>query len=610
MKKVLISSIIALALVLGSTASANAAFSAYLTVGSTGADVSALQTWLISQGFAIPAISNGAAQTGYFGQQTKAAVVKYQASVGLPATGFVGPLTIAKLNGGAVAMAPVACPAGYTCTANPGTTPVTPATPGVITTPGVAGTLAVSLQGSPSGASLDKGESEDVVRYKLQAAASDMQVTSIAIDFDARLWLYASSITIKDDNGAVVAQKNNLNANDFTELTVGSDYRLYVPVNYVVPRTQSKYLTVSLTMLGISDRDSATITINDLQVRSVDGTGVTDTQSVSDDRTFSYTGTNTGSIIATISPSAPLKRLVQISNSTQTNDVVIGKFDLKSQNRDSVVRTLKVYINTDGTSVNTLFTRVKIMVDGQSYTANTTDTSAPNTTSSSTLTFSDLKINLVKDTPKTITVLGDVAQPSSIGALDGKMASTTIKANGANVVAEDNTYNSITVNSGTLTSSDSIFSASGAVLSNMSAVVGTANQGSIGGVSGTVSKDVSFTYTITAGDNTLYVAAAPNTALATTSTGYGSAANASTTITSVTATPSEVAGDSAGTYFIVPAGGSRTFRWAGTMQYDAPRGTVLRTFYVTSVKYDTDTTNLNDNTINYNLGALKVETAI
>jgi hypothetical protein len=46
------------------------------------------------------------------------------------------------------------------------------------------------------------------------------------------------------------------------------------------------------------------------------------------------------------------------------------------------------------------------------------------------------------------------------------------------------------------------------------------------------------------------------------------------------------------------------------MQYDAPRGTVLRTFYVTSVKYDTDTTNLNDNTINYNLGALKVETAI
>ena len=620
MKKVLISSIVALALVLGSAGSASAAgytFSDYLTIGSTGADVSALQQWLIDSSFDIPAISSGAAQKGYFGQQTKAAVVKYQASVGLPSTGFVGPLTVAKLNagGGSMTVTPPAswsCPAGYTCTANPGTTvpPVT-TTPGTITTPGIAGTLAVSLQGSPSGASLDKGESEDIGRYKLQAASSDMQVTSIALDFDVRLWLYASSLTIKDDSGTVVAQKSNLNANDFTELTVGSDYRLYVPLSYVVPRTQTRYFTVNVTMLGISDRDSATVTLNDAQVRSVDGTGVTDTQSVSDDRTFTYTGTNTGSVIGTINASSPLKRLVQISNSTKTEGVVLAKFDLKSQNRDALVTTLKVYVNTDGTSVNTLFSRFQIQVGGQTYTANTTNVDTlGNTTSSSTLTFSYLKINLAKDTPTTVTVLGDVAQPSSIGALDGKSASTTLRANGTNIVAEDSTYNTITVNAGTLTGSDAIFSASGAVLSGMSAVVGTANQGSIGGVSGTVSKDVSFTYTLTAGDNTLYVAAAPTTALATTSTGYGSAANASSTLTAVTATPSEVAGDSSGTYFVVPAGGSRTFKWSGTMQYDQPRGTVLRTFSITSVKYDTNTTNLNDNSIDYNLGALKVETAI
>ncbi|MEK7095402.1 MAG: peptidoglycan-binding domain-containing protein, partial [Patescibacteria group bacterium] len=135
MKKVLISSIVALALVLGSAGSASAAgytFSDYLTIGSTGADVSALQQWLIDSSFDIPAISSGAAQKGYFGQQTKAAVVKYQASVGLPSTGFVGPLTVAKLNagGGSMTVTPPAswsCPAGYTCTANPGTTvpPVT-----------------------------------------------------------------------------------------------------------------------------------------------------------------------------------------------------------------------------------------------------------------------------------------------------------------------------------------------------------------------------------------------------------------------------------------------------------------------------------------------------
>jgi len=609
MKKIFITSIVAAFAFATVALAQNYVFSKYLTVGSSGADVSALQTWLIGSGFDIPAVSGGAAAKGYFGQQTKAAVVRYQASVGLPNTGFVGPLTIAKLNGSA---APVAnpgavCPVGFMCTPVGSVPPAgTPATPGNITTPGIAGTLAVSLQGSPSGASLDKGEAEDVARYKLQASASDMQVTSIALDFDVRLWLYASSITIKDDSGAVVAQKSNLTASDFTELTVGTNYRLYVPVSYVVPRATSRYLTVNVQMLGISDRSSATITIGQAQVRSVDGTGVTDTETVTDDRTFSYSGSNTGSIIATISATAPNKRLVQISNSTETKDIVIGKFDLKSQNRDATVRTLKVYVNTDGTSVNTLFNRIKISVDGQVYTADTIDTTSPNTTSSSTATFTDLRIALAKDTPKTVTILGDVAQPASIGALDGKTASSTIKANTTNIVAEDSTYNTVSVNGTTLTASDSVFSASGAVLSGMSVVLGSPVLSN----NVTVAQPVSFTYTLTAGDNTLYVSALPNTALATTSTGYGTAANASTTLTQLTVSPSEMAGDSAGTYYIVPAGGSRTFTWSGTINNDVPRGVTARSFSITSVKYDTDTTNLNDNSINYNLGALKATTTI
>ena len=53
------------AAVLGFALVASAAsytFSNYMSVGSTGADVSALQTWLIANGFSIPAISSGAAQ--------------------------------------------------------------------------------------------------------------------------------------------------------------------------------------------------------------------------------------------------------------------------------------------------------------------------------------------------------------------------------------------------------------------------------------------------------------------------------------------------------------------------------------------------------------------
>jgi len=85
--------VVAIAFALAAAVSTSAAFNTNLTVGSTGSDVSALQSWLISKGFSIPSIKSGAATPGYFGSQTKAAVVAYQTSVGLPATGFVGPLT-------------------------------------------------------------------------------------------------------------------------------------------------------------------------------------------------------------------------------------------------------------------------------------------------------------------------------------------------------------------------------------------------------------------------------------------------------------------------------------------------------------------------------------
>ncbi|MEK7101143.1 MAG: immunoglobulin-like domain-containing protein [Patescibacteria group bacterium] len=68
-------------------------FSADLTVGATGDDVTALQNLLREQGYFTEE------PTGYFGPKTKAAVVAFQASSGLPQTGYVGPLTRSALGG-------------------------------------------------------------------------------------------------------------------------------------------------------------------------------------------------------------------------------------------------------------------------------------------------------------------------------------------------------------------------------------------------------------------------------------------------------------------------------------------------------------------------------
>lgn len=69
-------------------------FSAELTIGSAGAEVTMLQNFLIGKGYAI-----AAGATGYFGAQTKAALASYQSASGIsPSSGYFGPLTRMKVN--------------------------------------------------------------------------------------------------------------------------------------------------------------------------------------------------------------------------------------------------------------------------------------------------------------------------------------------------------------------------------------------------------------------------------------------------------------------------------------------------------------------------------
>lgn len=67
-------------------------FTAHMTIGSRGTDVTELQRILRSAGYF------NLEPTGYFGPITEAAVKQYQEANGIPATGYVGPLTLAALN--------------------------------------------------------------------------------------------------------------------------------------------------------------------------------------------------------------------------------------------------------------------------------------------------------------------------------------------------------------------------------------------------------------------------------------------------------------------------------------------------------------------------------
>lgn len=71
-----------------------AEISGNLSLGSSGADVTTLQTYLASDSTLYPE----RLVTGYYGTLTQAAVTRFQARYGIAQVGVVGPITRAKLN--------------------------------------------------------------------------------------------------------------------------------------------------------------------------------------------------------------------------------------------------------------------------------------------------------------------------------------------------------------------------------------------------------------------------------------------------------------------------------------------------------------------------------
>ena len=564
MKKIIVTSVIALTVALVGAATASAAFNANLSVGSTGADVSALQTWLISKGFSIPSIASGAAQTGYFGQQTKSAVIAYQASVGLPNTGFVGPLTRAILNGngsGPVVSGPVVCPLGYTCTATPGTTPTTPVLGST------DGSVSVSASSFVStGASLKKGDTKDVVAVRLQATAGPVSVSRLDAHFSVRPWLFFSQVTLKDSMGKVIATKAISSAADATEVTVGSDYLVrFEGLNYVVTPGTNPDLAVGVTVLAATDKiptngQAVTVNIPSGAIRTINGLGITDSVggvslanplSTSGTGATSFTLTSTGSVaivstrVGTASPAVDQSQVV--SATVATNNVPIGYYGLKAQNNNATLNSFNVSVQTNPNygNVAQLISNVRLVDGSTSY-------GSTQVGSTGVFTFSNLNIALTQDSWKEFKVVADVAATSTDVA-----ASTTLVSSTLNLV--DANYNSVTSLGSDQTSINTLLTVNSVSVTSSSVVK---DAGITDAANGPVQRyPAHYTYTLTNNSsNSLYVPTDVSAAIGTTT----SPTNASSTITAYEPVQA-VPGDTA-TGYILPANGSRTFTVSGIIK--------------------------------------------
>jgi len=581
-----------------------------LTVGSTGVEVSNLQTWLLDNNFNIPAISTGVAVKGYFGSQTQAAVAAYQRTVGLPSQGYFGPLTRAKITmgGGGGTVSPISsgCMSGWTAATYQGSSFCLPpgfSVPGSTITPEPTnvsdnkdGSISVTTSSFVStGANLKKGETKNVVAIKLQATAGSVSVTRVDANFSVRPWLFFSQAVLKDSSGKVIATKNLSSINDVTEITVGSNYLVrFEGLNYIVAPGTNPDLAVGVSVLAATDKitngmnvnvnipTGAIRTVNGLGIfESVGGVAIGSTGAGAATFTLSSTG-SVADISTKISSNAPATQAtVAVSATVPKNDITLGIFSLKSANNDSTINGLNLQTNTSVSTASQtgIFSNVRIIIGSNTY-------GALSYSAAGLATFTNLNIPLTQDVWTDVKLIADVAATST-----DVIASSTLLA--ANINAIDSTYTAATVGGVAMASAsnnqislNTLMTVNSVSLSlgASPAVVTQEIKGKVNS-SVTTAGAVKYTFTLTNNSsNSLYVSS--NIATLINGTSTVATGNASSTLSAVDPIIA-VAGDGSG-YYLLPTGTPRTFSVSGIIQ---SRGgaTVEERLSITSIQYGATT---------------------
>lgn len=402
-------------------------FTTDLTVGSTGAHVTALQQFLVSKGFlTMPA---GVAY-GYFGTLTQSALGKYQASVGIsPAAGYFGPITRAHVNGLA---------------GTPGT-PGTPTTPGGagITTPGVEGTLTVTSNNSGLVSTAYEGDSMiGVLGLNVEAKLSDIAIQRVKIQLGSAstlLWRKGYSKLYVTDGSNTLA---SIDLNSSTVVKEGSDYFVTITgFNFVVPKDSKKQMVIKADVMSSIDSTDRTNLGNEAMsivvngVRGIDGAGIdqySPAAAISRTTSFSAELAENATLKVSLNNSSPKAQEVVAADGSSDNELdklTMLMIDFKAEKDDVTLTDLTVDITYSGSGTATVTT--VYLFDGSTEIDNASSNGVA-------ATFTDLDYVISKDTTKTLTVKADVR------SADGTVRTITFDVDTADVTAENSMGDSIT----------------------------------------------------------------------------------------------------------------------------------------------------------------------
>ncbi len=437
--------VVAMALTI--TTVASAAINTNLTVGSTGADVVALQTTLVSGGYlTMPA----GVSMGYFGAATKAAVIKYQVANGItPAAGFVGSITRGALNGAPAAGA--LCPNGKTLASNCSTAPGAAAgalcpngmtlASNCMSAPGAsngslnggAGSATVTKTATDVESSVDEGSSNvKVYGFKVEADGSDIAVTSVKVSFLAdgasasslRLSRYVNTVSVWDGSTKI----GSADVADFTKS--GNAYSKTISLSNAVVRDGSgNKKTFYVTVDAVENIDTtdfnANWTLTVSNIRFTDSTGAILTENPnSQTATFKFTSlalSGNAKVVVSKGSGSPLAQRVEVSDTASTKDVLMLEFKVKAS--DSAVSFDSIQV-TPTTSTSTPGVIGELQLRNGSTVLATIDGSTLTSGQAATFNLDDT-FNIAANTTAVFRVYATVNDSTNFGSSDAATASVS-----------------------------------------------------------------------------------------------------------------------------------------------------------------------------------------
>lgn len=588
----------------GSSTSHSHTFTTDLTVGSTGAEVVALQQFLVSKGFlTMPA----GVSMGTFGSMTQSAVAAYQSSKGImPASGYFGPATRASVNSMMVVVPPTT---GNNNSNNNG---------------GLQGG-AGSIEDADFISSLNNEEvgedEEDVEVAGLELDVddgSDIQITAVRLIFDEGTGAtgdfedYASEVSIMLD-GEEFAR---VDADSFNE---DNDWSRTVSLDNgaVIDADSTGDLTVALS--GVSNLDSSDsgdewdVAFGSVRFVDAQGASVTDTSTGDIDsagtanRTFSFESFAAAS-------DAELKiskgddevndaHVIDVDDSDDTNEVSVLSANFEAEgDSDLVIDEVPVNFDVTGaTHVDDVISTVTLFADGEEIGSENLGTDVG---TDETVTFDDLDYTVEAGSEVEFVVKADFNSTSTSIATISAQISATERGNidvedesGEDLVSGDRTGTAVgeahaTLDSGIMVelvevNTDKTFTADNA---------GEKDQVTF-----------EFVFNVTAFDGDAYIdrevttAPSPDTstdghAFASTSAATTGTTTVSKVITSNTTDSSDVSG-STGAFFVEE---DDTREFTLTAVLEAGIDGVMQVS-LTGIKWDDDSTDPETNLYNFNL---------